>query len=80
MIYLSAKLSRCIHLRPSQVFLKISLAGQITDFDGIVVHKLKVGYANRRQLNGNLPANGPDTDNGCFSFQDSVPRDNVLLS
>ena len=67
------------HLQAPQIFLEITLAGEIADFHGVKVYELQPGDSHGSQLESNLPPNGAYADDGSFAGGQAVRGDQILL-
>ncbi len=76
----AAQLGGRLDLEPAEVFLQVGLGRQVDLFDNVEVHELDLRHAHRGQLQGDLPADGADTDDRRMATGKSVRRDDIPLT
>ena len=69
-----------IDLCTSEVILKVSLGGDVGWFDGVEVDELDLLRTDRSKLDGDLAADGADTDDCDFQVFEFFDWDEVLLT
>ena len=70
-INLSNRSLRGRDLMLANLRMPIPLGRYVVRFNGVEVDQLQTPHAKGRQLNGNLPANGPDADHGSGGISET---------